>query len=246
MEGYIEARRWLFATELLSLDFVRPVYGDLGLGVRFEESLRGILRDAFLGIYEPSSAPVAAGSPDCVIAAHHKNVVPALAKFGSVFGREQLERIHYWVHYVHGRDENPWEPYEDYLSNWGRVVRREGRDTIGLSADSNMIARDLKAATSAADIESLLRARRSAVLSDWDRPLFEKRGLLDIPAGSDYFPFVDEICLSVRMHRFQNYFCHLVPVLAPGDCDAIENAVLSASAAGRVFARISELPRAPA
>ena len=44
----LHARRWGSATELLSLDFVRPFYEHLGVEIYFEETLRGVLRDVLM------------------------------------------------------------------------------------------------------------------------------------------------------------------------------------------------------
>lgn len=243
MRDYFEARQWFIGAELLSLDFVRPVYGYLGVRVDFEESLRGIVRDALLGRYDERSAPLRARSPEETVIGYEKNILPALGGLAAAFGEDQLARLRYWVLYIRETDDNPWSAYEGFLSRWASKVRRGEGDAVGFLRDATTIARELKAATAIEDVTGLLGSLRKEPLSVWDRPLFESRGLLDIPAGSDYFPFVDEICLCVRMNRFQEFFKHFAPSLSKGERDSLES-VASRTAANerQVFTKINDLP----
>lgn len=227
MDEYLEARRWQSALELLSLDFVRSVFEELGVDIRFEETLRGLVRDGLLGRFDQQTIPLVAQSPAQVILAHEQNLVPALDALGASLGKIQQIKLRHWVLYVHDSDHNPWVPYHETLSTWAQRIRRKQKDTIGLCGDVQKIALELREATNSKDIEDRLRMARSRQLSAWDQRLFAQRGLLELPPDSDYFPFVDEIELTVRMKRFQHYFGQMASGLSSHDRKAIEAAVRS-------------------
>jgi hypothetical protein len=239
----IQARLFLRACELLSLDFVRPVFGDLGVGIRMEESLRGLIRDVLLGRFDSSLAvgPYNHGSVEVdagKVASTGFDVV------ASTLGSVVRDHFEYWFLYIYRTDGNPWEIYESFFSAWASRARQGAFDAIALIPDGVAVAQAFKEATTTADIRELVHRTRGEPLSSWDRRLFERRGLFSIPSNSDYFPFGDEISLCVRMTRFQQFFRRLISALQERDYKAIETAV-----AARLtddpgsFVMISSLPK---
>lgn len=222
MDPYIEASRYTWALKLLSLDCIRPLYQDLGVGIRFEETLRGLARDALLGTFDGRLVPLENGSTERVELAYQRNIVPALEALGRAIGEIEQRRLHYWVLYVWRTDGNPWRPYLELLSGWASTIRRGHRDSIGLSVDVEAVAIELRDTITTQDIEPLIQKSLSLPLSRWDRRLFEQRGLAEISPGSDFVPFADEIALTIRMKRFHRYLHRFVSLLKPDEIEAIE------------------------
>ena len=222
---YAEAYNWVYGFELLSLDFVRPVYSHLGVGVPAEECLRTMLREAIAGKYAGGPPSAAPAWGDGVEVAYPAHVVPCLANLSSTLGAEAVQRLRYWIRYVHGCDDNPYARYHSFLSSWSSAVRRTGRDELLLSCDAMAVANRLPQVTGNDDIKAILEQAKLNPLSDWDRVLFDQCGLSEIPAGSDYFPYIDGICVTVSMNRFQPFFLEFCSGLGDRDRQAIEDAV---------------------
>ena len=66
-----------------------------------------------------------------------------------------------------------------------------------------------------------------------------------IPVGSDYFPFMDEIELTIAMARFQRYFSATVLRLGQSDRQLIELIASSDSESRETFVGIENLPGFP-
>jgi hypothetical protein len=217
----LESLDWRTGLDVLSLDFARPVYHDLGLPIGCEETLKGLARDALtgrLGEETILSARPLGDSADY----HSIHAVPFLECTSRIFGPSGRRRVEYWVAYtVCTENHNPWVLYNDVLSTWAAIYRTTNRDEIGFSADPATVAREVKAASDLSVPEAILRKQRQTVLTDWDLSLFSKLGLLEIPEGSDFFPLVDAIELMIAMHRFQTFWPWLLSFIGREDLAAI-------------------------
>lgn len=228
---------WIEGLQILSLDFARPIYRHLGVGVASEETLRGIVRDALLGRLSGEDRPFdidRGQDPDRTYAVW---VGPFVAALVRALGEPNRARVEHWVRYVNcsAGTRNPWVNYKTLLSSWASVVRMTGVDQIGLATDPGSIAGSLKSAGDCSDIKLALASEAVRPLSQWDFPFFEKMGLRDIPSGSDYFPFVDGIQLTVRMARFQGFWPQfLAAIESPDDVELIGSAVLELTKANNL------------
>jgi hypothetical protein len=192
--------------ELLSLDFIRPVYVDLGVGVEWQESLRGLARDALLGTLgsgPPRLQPLPHGESVSFFLATGQ---PFLDTFQRAFGPQPTERVRFWVEYVLCQEDcNPWVLYERLFARWQGTYRHTGVDEFGFQSEAPIVLSKLREVDAPAASGRLAKQRNSA-LSEWDFKLFSKMGLLEIPEDSDFFPFVDAILLAISMRRFQHFW----------------------------------------
>ena len=162
----------------------------------------------------------------------------------AAFGPSGFERLEYWVKYIACvEDHNPWIFYGDLFGSWASSMRMKGQDQIGFSIDPIRILKALTDSSDISDVETLLSSYKNRVLPDWDLILFSRRGLLEIPAGSDFFPFVDGILLSVRLVRLQKFWRRLLSTLAEVDMKSIttyaETVILNTSQFERMKARLA-------
>lgn len=218
-----EVLDWMTGIEILSLDFARPIYHELGVGVSCEETLRGLSRDTLLGRYSDQQDPFRLdvwAEPETTRVVW---VEPFLGALDRSLGRIEKNRVIRWVMFVHSddKDRNPWMLYEDLFATWASIFRREGVDGIGFSADAAIIANKLKAAFNLTEPEDTLRKQRSRPLTDWDEPRFTRLGLRDIPEDSDFFPFVDGLLLSIWMARFQGFWQWMSSFITSEDLNRI-------------------------
>jgi len=216
--------------ELLSLDFARPVYKELGVDVVCEETLRGVARDALLGRLAQQRQPFQLdvwGDPEST---HSVWVAPFTSLIERALGLEDRARVEYWVKYMVCTEErNPWVGYGDLLGSWASAVRTNRGDRFGLSADVHAIAQRLKRMLNVSEIEEALNRQAGHRLTEWDLPRFERLGLSEIPEGSGFFPFVDQILLIIRNHRVQQFWQWLASEATPQDINAIGAAALARS-----------------
>jgi hypothetical protein len=242
-----EAGAWMEAIELLSLDFARPVFSELGVGIVWEETLRGLARDALLGRVGHRSGlfdTVSMGNADALNSTWRAAFLSVIDR---AMGPEDRARVEHWVeHVAFAPTESPWSTYEELLSSWGANFRKTGNDRIGLGSDAGLIARDLKTTFDVREVEALLTKRASRFLTDWDLPRFKRLGLLEIPEGSDFFPFVDGMLLTIHRSRFQVFWRWLVSALSEEYLERVGAAALVQSRAqGVPFASPLELPLPP-
>jgi hypothetical protein len=238
----LQARRWIWATELLSLDFIRPFYEYLGVGIFFEETLRGVLRDALMRRFETERESKVSEFSDQLTLVYYQSLVPAIDMLSKSFDRKIGDQLRYWVAYVYDTDENPWEPYHQFISTWASRIRRGKPDNLGLSFDAATIAREYKTLCGIADVKALMKSVRLIPVSLWDLQRFQMRGFQGSTMELDQLPFVDEIYLCVRMVRFQTYFEQLIDKLSTRDQKVIEESVTFQSS-DRVVTPIPDLPR---
>jgi hypothetical protein len=237
---------WRLGLEILSLDFTRSVYGDLGVGVACQETLRGMARDALLGLLESGTRGVrtlSAGEPESFFLV---SAEPLLDIFRRAFGEGPSGRIKYWVeHVLCQENHNPWVLYERLFAGWASTLRRTGRDKLRLGNSAAAVQTKFLALGSSDAPERLLKERRG-FLSEWDFKLFSKMGLLEIPEGSDFFPYVDAILLAISMKKFQDFWRWLVPFLGPAGVASVAAAAERFATDRHVaFCAPGELPSLP-
>ncbi|HLH16942.1 MAG TPA: hypothetical protein VKX45_06960 [Bryobacteraceae bacterium] len=214
-----EARDWKSALEILSLDFARPVYRELGVGIQNEETIRGISRDALLGRYSLPESLEATPPPEVTTEEGVEPLLPAVAR---ILGDKAARQLGYWVRYTAcSESDNPWTEYERLFFAWAGTLRRLGRDDFRLTTDPAIVASQLHWMTNLESSKGILSRQRTKPLSDWDLPLFSRMGLFETPAGSDYFPYVDAIMLTIGLAQFQRFWLWLLPRLKPADLASI-------------------------
>lgn len=222
IDSWLEARDWIYGLELLSLDFIDPVYEQLGIGVRFRNTLKGMARDTLAKRHTEEPAPCEILSPRDYLIFHSAQVMPFLEMVERTLERGDTQRLHHWVRYIACTDDhNPWMLYEDVLSSWAAILRKTGKDSIGFEADSHLIAARLRAVTDCSEASEALARQRGSFLTAWDFPFFAERGLLEIPENSDFFPFVDGIELAIRMKNFQDFWQWLLLFAGPTDLRSV-------------------------
>lgn len=211
--AYSNSLRWIFAAQLLSLDFSRWFYPELGVGILFQESLRGMMRDALASTCGRDAITFRPDSSGRVIA-YEASILPALGRFTLAFGNQDRKRLDFWVNYVFGDDDNPWEPYEDHLLRWARHAAEQPVQPIATGFDTVGIAARLRASISISDIAEVEMRARHEPRSTWDKIWFDRAGESEIPTGSEYLPFLDKALLCIRMHRFQRYVVDFMSLLS--------------------------------
>jgi hypothetical protein len=224
---WAEASDWRRGLEAISLDLTRVVYHRLGVNLRLEETFRGLARDAIAGNY--SEGTLVANE----VSAAHSNLVffenqvtPMLEILHRSLGADATANVKYWIRYVFcTQDDNPWRIYEDAVSSWASHLRKTGKDQFGLRADANAIELHLRALVRNDNSECLLVAQAKQPPSPWDHPLFDERGLKEIPIGSEFFPFVDDLLVAIRMNTFQQFWAWLRTQIAVEDLRAISRFV---------------------
>jgi hypothetical protein len=210
--GWVDARDWVLGLEKLSLDFTRRVYSDLGVGVSLEESLRGMIRDTLLG--RLALEPFAIRGPEGYLTAYVVHIEPFLSLLERALGPRDRRRLEHWIKFIACTDQhNPWMIYKDALSVWASTLARDGTDQIGLSVHSVDIAKRFEQVWNIDQAEGALTRARHLPLSEWDLEIFKKRGLLEIPPDSEFFPFIDDLTLAIGMKRFQEFWMWLLSFL---------------------------------
>ena len=225
MDNWSEGYRWQVGLETLSLDFIRPVYGELGVEIRCEETLRGLVRDTLKGRLLVDHPRLLKSPTSDDVSDFYTTQVPALLHvLETAFGQDSRLRLEHWIQYIaYSENDNPWTLYEDLLTSWASNFRKTGEDEIGLS-DPARIAAELRSARDLDAVTELLSRQSKKFLTDWDFPLFSDFGLLEIPEGSDYFPFVDGIVLAIGMRKFQDFWKWLVSFISAEELQAIAEA----------------------
>jgi hypothetical protein len=222
---------WINGIELLSLDFTRPVFSDLGVGVGVElgETIRSLARDTLIGKYSGQKEPFELGSWSDPEVTWTVWIAPFISAVERAIGSTERRKIEHWIRYTvcTEEDRNPWIVYDNVLSKWASIVRRTDVDPIGFSADAATIAREMKLICDVTEPTNLLAKQAARALTDWDLPRFARLGLFEIPHGSDFFPFVDAIILTIRMSRFQRFWLWLLSYLSPSDLELIASAASS-------------------
>ncbi len=221
-EDWRHGYNWLSGMELLSLDFLRPVYDDLGTGIGREETLRGLARDALLWHLNPGFHREPQSTEG--MAAFFRYQVGALVQIAeSALGEGAGQALAHWIQFVQCQEStNPWTKYQDLFLSWASKLRTTGVDAIGFSLGAAEVAERLRESVNAGRVRETLERRRSAFLTEWDFRLFKERGLLEIRDGSPFFPFVDAAILTVEMHRFQTFWMWLVSTATSQDLKAID------------------------
>jgi hypothetical protein len=229
---WLESFDWQTGLEILSLDFIEPVYYDLGVQIRDRLTLKRLSRDALTGVLtgHPHNSPFPEGED--FYSAH---LVPFLEWTGGALGRSGRKRLEFWVAYtVSTGIHNPWTFYEGIISTWAAIYRKTNRDEIGFATDPERIAGEVKVAGDLSAAEAVLQKQRRSALTDWDLSVFTKLGLLDVPKGSDFFPLVDAIELTITMHRFHTFWSWLLSFIGPKDLDAIASYAKDKAAQNKV------------
>lgn len=202
---WISGFDWLSSLELLSLDFIDPVFSDLGVGVSRVETLRGIVRDTLRGRLHDRELN-RAGSPEQIASFYSVHVPAMLGVVERALDTDASASLGYWVSYVAcTEDDNPWCSYQNMFESWASVLRRTGIDRIEFSGNPRMILSNFETMTCVEESRQKLISQKRRPLTEWDFPLFRERGLLDLPDGSDFFPFIDQAALVIAMNAFQNF-----------------------------------------
>jgi hypothetical protein len=227
METWLEGYEWVSGLKMLSLDFIHPVYGELGVGIRWEETLRGLARDTLRGRHlEGRPLLLKSGQSDDLSEFYSIQVVALLDLLERALGRKSRLKLEHWVQYIAcTENHNPWTVYEDLLTSWASIFRKTRKDEIGFSIDPALIAAELRLARDLDGPRELLSQQRKKFLTAWDFALFSELGLLDIPEGSEFFPFVDGILLAIGMAKFQDFWKWLVSFISSDDLEAVAVAV---------------------
>ena len=225
--------------EIVSLDFVRPVFQRLGLRVQREETLRGVARDVLAGRYPEAPAPE--------FSIDQAQLAPFVSMLETMVGPKDAHSFEFWVRYVVDQETcNPWTLYENLFEVWASTFRTLGRDGIGLSADIKIIEAKFTSITNARDETIALERQRRMILSNWDIALCSEYGLREIPDSSDYFPFVDAVILTIAMAKFQEFWRWLVPFCGTDGMLAIGSAAKIWSEKQSVqYCPTEELPKMP-
>lgn len=233
---------WRRGMELLSLDFLRPAYVALGVGIPREETLRGLVRDGLLWHLHPASHPQPGSTEG--LATFFRYQVRALREIAaSALGSQGVQELTHWVQFVQSQEAaNPWAAYFEAFLSWASNLRRTGIDVIGFTSDAAVIAQRLRDSGSSEGVRTTLDHRRGIPLSEWDFPLFKARGFLEIPAGSSFFPFIDEAILTVEMHNFQAFWSWLVSKAASQDMEAVDAFIRSKEPLGAPHISPWDLP----
>jgi hypothetical protein len=222
MEDWELGYNWLKGLQLLSLDFLRPVYSSLGTGILREETLRGLARDALLWRLDSGCHPEPQSAPG--MAAFYRYQVGALLQIAEPALGESAERaLTHWIQFVQCQeDSNPWVRYQDAMLSWASHFRKTGIDSIGFSQDAAEIEKRLRQNVKAEEVRKILEQQSTRFLAEWDFPLFKDQGLLDVRDNSPFFPFVDSAVLVVEMHRFQLFWIGLIASVNNGEVRAID------------------------
>lgn len=223
-DGPVDVSYWRSALEILSVDLVRPLYPELGIRIAGEEELREAVRDALCGgpwVHTPSE-----GRFTLVPNFDLTSAVALKQRLDGNIGAGTATELDYWVRYVACTDDaNPWALYEDLFEVWASSFRRSGHDRLGLSADAAAIEARYRLASDLERQTAVLGEQRVQPLSDWDAAVLVTHGLLEIPEGSDFFPLVDAVLLTIGMARFQDFWRWLVSLIGPADLGSIQAAV---------------------
>ena len=195
---------WFTSLELVSLDFVRPVFGELGLKL---DSPSG---DVIRATARESLREMARTDKHDVELFYAQGVPRFLTTVARELGTDCRDRIVDWVRHTACTEEcNPWIQCEAHIMTWASMFRRAGIDEVGFEQPTSILLR-LEFERDLTAVARQLEDQRQKPLSDWDLPLFIRRGLLEIPKESDYYPWVDGILLVIEMARFQRFWSWLV------------------------------------
>ena len=218
----LELYYWRSALEILSVDIARPLYPELGIHIVGEEKLRKAVREALCG--GPWMHPPSECRFTLLPGLGPTSVAALMQRLDSDIGAGTAAELEYWVRYVACTDdENPWALYEDLFEVWASSLRRSGRDHFGLSADAAAIEARFRLASDRDRPTAVLDEQRAQPLSGWDAAVLTTDGL--IPEGSDFFPIVDAVLLTIGMARFQDFWQWLVSFIGPADLSSIQSAV---------------------
>ena len=224
MDKPTRAYHWRSRLEMLTLDFARPVYHELGIRVRCQEMLRGLARDTLEGRLSGDEGVrrLLIGGQSCQGSDFYTaEALPFLSVLERALGLEARRAVEHWVDYVAcSENYNPWTLYEDVLTSWASNFRRTGKDELGFT-DPATIEAQLRSFRDIRGSEEVLSKQRCRVLTEWDFPLFARHGLLEIQEGSDFFPFVDALALTILMNRFQDFWGWLLTFIDPVNLQAI-------------------------
>lgn len=167
---------------------MRTVYDTLGINVEDEESLRLLAHNT---LSPPHGATAVRGGRTRVL-----DITGFLESVEQRLGTRSRRQVEYWaLNIACTENHNPWTLYQHLFLNWASQFRRTGKDAIGLSVDAALIERRLQEMTAVTEQEGALQQQRHRTLSEWDFRLFSEHGLLELPFGSDYFPFIDALLL---------------------------------------------------
>lgn len=200
MSDWAVAQDWYAGIELLSLDYVRDVFTELGLELRSqgEVIVREAARNALIGATHTGS--------DEVLSFYLTQVPQYRSAIQSKLGVVSLDRVDQWIKYTLCTEtHNPWMQIEDIFTSWASAFRKTAQDAIELS-DPYCVLRELTATLNLDVFAQRLALQRSRPLSDWDQPLFVQRGLLELPKDSDYYPWEDTVLLVIGMARFHKFW----------------------------------------
>lgn len=222
---------WRNALIVLSLDFSRAVYSDIGVCVPQQETVRGIARDCLLRRFAPelSSSSGILYDPELTF----DEAIPSefLSRVEQALGHGASELIKYWVLYVVNTElDNPWVQYQDIFLSWASRWRRCCDDSLGIGSESHRLEAKLRSCLDVAGLRSLLEVRRLHNLSEWDAPIFGALGVAEIPPSSNFFPLVSEFTLYCSISRFQSFFLEVREQLSP---EAVREIALMAESSAR-------------
>jgi len=199
------------------------MYDELGIRIPQEEKLRGVARDSLYGVAR--EATLGEGRHAVLRDFHTEEVAFLLTALGGALGVDAVREFEHWVRYVVCTDPpNPWILYQDLFGIWASRFRKSGKDHLNLSANPVAIEVRFRSACDLASQAAVLDQQRRKPLSDWDFRLFVAHGGLEIPQGSDFFPFADAVLLIIAMARFQSFWQWLVSSIGAPDLSSIESA----------------------
>ena len=162
-----------------------------------------------------------------------------------MLGPRGANQFDYWMRFIaYTEDDNPWTLYESLFAVWASRFRGAGDDEFRLCVDAAVVELRFRSTTDVNGAKTILDRQRQRFLSDWDFALYSERGLLQIPEGSDYFPFVDAVVLAIGMAKFQDFWNWLVSFAGPLDVLAIASAAKERSVKLNVpYCSPEDLPR---
>lgn len=219
--------QWM-AIELISLDLVLPWYAAIGLSdssavVLNQASKELILASLGGDIRKLASANLILESATTRVAftAYQEKLLAAL-------GDSEFTWLLHWIRYVHStEDDNPWRHVKRVLSRWAGGVWNRQIDSLGLASDPLWLGRRFRAEVVEESERVAFGAIQAADLSVWDLALFTRGGYLEIPPGSSFLPFEDDLSLSASMFAFQVFVAKRVLNLPEVDINRIDEHVRS-------------------
>ena len=245
-QNWAESLSWRSVQRILSLDLSRAIYQELGTGIRCEETLRGLARDALtgrLGAEFLTRDLARDAGPDF----YWEQAVPFQEGIERALGRSARASLEHWARYVASTEaNNPWTNYEDLFLSWASTFRRTGKDEIGFAIDASLVASELRSRTDLSDVEEILNRERRKPITDWDAACFERLEVYGHPGETDYLPYLAEIKLAIAMKRFQDFWRWLLSAIGPLDLQAIASAAQKRLASHEgAFSAPDQLPFPP-